>query len=157
MASKITNEILTKLQKNNKEQVYEITSGNATGIKKVIKELQVMNIHSEETFFGNKPYLYVHPSGTPIENLPKPTRKKKKEKVIDDSLFLDTPFSSNIHKVKWAKGNLYVIYKTNLKKEYEYPNVPKEEMLHIIQLEKDGASVGSYIARQIKPKYSINR
>lgn len=156
MASKITNEILTKLQKNNKEQIYEITSGNEKGIKKVIKELQSLNIHSEETFFGNKPYLYVHPSGTSIE-LPKKKSKAKKQKIIDDSLSLDVQFSSNVYKVKWEKGNLYITFKTNLKKEYEYPNVPKEEMLHIIQLEKDGASVGSYIAKQIKPKYSINR
>lgn len=148
-------EIFNHVKAQNQPLTFAINSGNEQGIKDLISELDKLGVNAELVLIeGTQKGLYVSPRWDDMIDQKALEEIETISPVIDGVRTLKTPASTAISEISWDNGDLTVIYKSNNHIPYKYQGVPEAMFNDLVELEQHGGSVGSYIARQIKPFYS---
>jgi len=151
-AKKIANEV----KHAQEPQTFKMVDGNAKSMIALIEELAKLNLVAElVTISGTTQGLYVEPSENMVdvgEIIPE----------ISINPFLSNRVilcheSTSIEKIEFieASRELIINFKSKPEIPYTYFEVPVSEFEHLKHLNEGNGSVGSYVSRVIKTKYSI--
>lgn len=151
-AKKIANEV----KNSQKPQTFKMVDGNAKSMIALIEELAKLNLVAElVTISGTTQGLYVEPNDNMVdvgEIIPEVSINP----FISNRVILCQE-STSIEKIEYVESSQELI--VNFKSKPEIPdtylNVPVSEFEHLKHLNEGHGSVGSYVSRVIKPKYSF--
>ena len=151
--------IANEVKNSRKPQTFKMVDGNSQSMIKLIEELAKLNLQAEiVTISGQNQGLYVEPSDNMIdvgEIFPaissNPLKTNLSKIICEDS--------SSIEMIEYNSESkeLIVYFKSKPEVPYCYFEVPQNEFDHLAYLNEGNGSVGSYVARTIKAKYSINK
>lgn len=147
-------EIVNQVKNSQQPLTFSITEGDEKSINFLIQELEKNGVNAEiVTIGGSSQGLYVTPTFDHLIDMNEVENTPEISPNISGVRTLKTPNSSAIQEISWDNGDLKVVYKSS-NIPYTYPDVPEHLFLDLVEIENSGGSVGSFIARQIKPHYS---
>jgi hypothetical protein len=109
------------------------------------------------TIGGSGQGLYVSPKWDTLINTEALEEIEETSPLQSGARSLIPQNSSAIKLIEWQdNGNLLVTYKSS-NHPYAYVDVPESKFLDLVEIDQAGGSVGSYVARQIKPYHSATK
>lgn len=144
--------------KNNGSATLSLSQGNEAGVKALMTALNEVGLETEiVTIGGSNQGLYVSPKWDSMINTEALEEVEEISPLKSGSRTLIPSNSSAIKMIEWQEnGDLMVTYQSS-NIPYTYVDVPESKFLDLVEIEQSGGSVGSYVARQIKPFHSATK
>ena len=135
-----------------------LSKGNEAGVKAFILALNEAGLETEiVTIGGAGQGLYVSPKWDGLIDTSALNEIEEVSPLSGNSRTLIPKSSSAIKSIEWSTDeNLNVTYVSS-SIPYTYVGVPEHKFLDLVEIDNNGGSVGSYVAKQIKPFHSATK
>lgn len=150
---------ILKQVKENGSATLSLSKGNEAGIKALILSLNEAGLEAEiVTIGGNSQGLYVSPKWDSLLDLEALESIEEVSPISSQGTRTLSPKnSSSIKSIEWHDDNSMIVIYTSSSTPYSYIDVPESKFLQLVEIDNMGGSVGSFVARQIKPFHSASK
>lgn len=150
---------IIKQVKSNGPATFSLSKGNEAGVKALILALNEAGLETEiVTIGGSGQGLYVSPKWDSLIDTSALEEIEEVSPLSGNSRTLIPQSSTAIKMIEWNKDDetLNVTYISS-SIPYTYVEVPEYKFLDLVEIDNNGGSVGSYVAKQIKPFHSATK
>lgn len=149
--------IITQVKENGSATL-SLSKGNEAGVKALMVALNEAGLETEiVTIGGNSQGLYVTPKWDSLIDTSALEEIQETSPLQSGNRSLIPQSSSAIKKIEWNEDQTMNVTYVSSSMPYTYVDVPESKFLDLVEIDNNGGSVGSYVAKQIKPFHSTTK